>query len=146
MKQCVGETVLKTYVHRHVADVPQKKVQPNISRFSYTNVSWSATEERLKAVKGITEPTAVLSESVPKPSRKDRSLQSLGSSELLAVGYFLLFLLILIFFPVYFRGVRGLMKQNILSAAEPKFKYIFFLQFVVSLWLNALIVQECSIA
>lgn len=33
--RCVGETVLKTNAHRQGADVPQKKVQPNRSQFSY---------------------------------------------------------------------------------------------------------------
>lgn len=127
--------------------MPQKNVPPNVSQFSDTNISWSATEERLKAVRGITESTTVLFESIPKPSKKGKVSQEFGLFlSLLAVRYFLLLLIILIFFPVYFRGVRGLMKQNILSAAEPKFKYIFFLQFVISLWLNALVVQECSIA
>jgi hypothetical protein len=38
------------------------------------------------------------------------------------------------------------MEQYILSATEPKFKYILFFQFVVSLWLNTFVVQEGSIA
>lgn len=116
------------------------------SVFLHYNISWSATEERLKAIRGITKSATVL-ESITKPSRKGKVSQEFGLFiSLLAVRYFFLLLFILIFFPVYFRGVRGLMQQNILSAAEPKFKYIFFLQFVVSLWLNALVIQECSIA
>lgn len=38
------------------------------------------------------------------------------------------------------------MEQNILSTAEPKLKDILFLQFIVSLWLNSLVVQECPVA
>lgn len=38
------------------------------------------------------------------------------------------------------------MEQNILSTAEPKLEDILFLQFIVSLWLNSLVVQECPVA
>lgn len=56
----------------------RKKFNQTKSFFFTLDISWSATEERLKAVRGITESTAVPRGSVPKPSRKERSLESLG--------------------------------------------------------------------
>lgn len=58
--------------------MPERKVSRTEVSVLTLQHKLAATEERLKAIRGVTESTTVLRESIPKPSHKEKVAKSLG--------------------------------------------------------------------